>query len=505
MKIIRYSSILLVIMLCLWSCKKDQIEDTIEPVPYLNIEKSDLEQVVSNDQQILEIEVESNVQYSVVTNHSWIQIEDNSAENSKLILTIAENDDQKPREGLVLVRASNKERKIIRIRQGGIAPFILANIEEITIEDEMVFTVQVQSNIEYSQNIPDWITLVSSDVLPDGTSSEFAFEVDESSMERSESIQFVGQGANWDINAAVLVKQSKTLFDDPDSDLPVAGLFDLVFTKNGPRDYSPFRHTIGVGAVKSPIISFSPEVNMYVSNFKKEDETYYKLNFAGNTEFIEGFKRQFTMEVYYKPTVQGEPKSTIIGAMEGQGIGVQQYTANKKTVMYLTTTAASGWKDVGETITTAGQYYHMVFTYDGNKLISYVNGVEEEVLNLTGAVTLSSNSANHWFGFGGDANALGTGADFFTGEIAYSKFYKEVKTDAEIAAMFGVINVRKNMTQISDLNNALITLLPAKLEVASGNKKNATQRLIDRGWKLMSNTATTDAKLTEFLTEVNAL
>lgn len=467
----------------------------------LRIDESEISRSYSSMEQKDTVLVEGNVDYEASSNVSWIQVDEKFDSGSDLFFQLLENSSANDRDGIITVSSEFLEYPIeIHIQQSGIdGAFILVDKEEVFLSpSETSFEIVVESNLDYEMDLPEWIT-IGETLVPEDGKTEYLLETGASDVSRVGQIRILG----GDSEKEIVVRQVGTQLQN--FDLPVASLFDLSFTSEGVKDYSPFQFNLKSGSelgVKDPLVHFDESLKMYVASFNKDDETLYRLDYADVSEFIDGFKNSFTMEVYFKPAVQNEGESTIIGGMEGNGLGIQHYYPNQPTVLWFKTTDFMGdWESIEGKNYELGIFDHLTFTYDGGTMKSYVNGSIGETKNITGEIPLPDERAQ-WFGIGGDATLVRAAADYFSGEIAFARFYHEAKDAAEVQNMYEQISDRENLTKVSDLKNVLEDVLPGLSTEADGDGADFLKAV---GWKLMNNLSTTDGDIQLFLEEINNL
>lgn len=294
----------------------------------------------------------------------------------------------------------------------------------------------------------------------------------------------------------------KTASYVPDASVvaPIADLFDVNYTNTKAVDYSSSNHNIiaGTGNIN---YSYNTTLKQYLVTYTSNDQSIHKLNYANNSDFINKFTKSFTFEVFYKNT-NTKDEIDIVGALESGGIGIEQASGGST---QLWAYISGGYKKVGSTITNASDYYHMVFTYDGTKLIAYTNGVQIGELLTSGNVVLPSNTAAHWFAIGGDANPSGNAQGSMPGDIVFTRLYSKAVSSDEVYRLHEQIGKRKALQNVDGLKYVLDTTIPTKLISAVGANKITLENLQIEGWNLMRKLSTTDQEMLTFINKVNAL
>lgn len=152
-----------------------------------------------------------------------------------------------------------------------------------------------------------------------------------------------------------------------------------------------------------------------------------------------------------------------------------------------------GYKRILYPAIEASRYYHYVFTFDGQEMNAYLDGILIGTLTgLSGKVKLNSNANNQWMYVGGDSPnnaATATNAQFpFQGEIAFCRIHGKAANSSEVYRLYEQIEKRKTIGKFDELKDKLPSL----------SAENAKE-----GWQLMNNIATTEAQIAQFLNALN--
>lgn len=509
---------LIVLFAGLFSCKKEEHpwSDYLDfPPSFFKIGHDSLLTLnYSHENQSDTVALKGDVIYKAESKADWISVPGSNKRHSDLTLRVGENKSQDSREGTIILTSTSVDTLppiAIQVIQGGSAPFMKPAKDSVALNSTS-FTVEVEENIEaYHIKTPWWITVSDSTPVSDFT-TKYTFDVAASYFaDRRGAVVFEGKGDNTDLKDTVIIKQLKTAFPDAGAGLPVASLFDVAFTADSAKDYSPFQFTLTNGTLPDkPVLSFDSDLNRYVASFDAGKKTHFKLDYAPKgTDFSDKFSDYFTLEVYFKPDLTNTGVATVIGSLKFGGMTIE-YDKEGTLVMKLGS-GDKGYYDyytIGNTKLQAGKYYHVVYTvdYSAKNAKVYVNGTLEGEVDIDDSgYRLPYYGDDRWFGFGCDETADGAGENFFSGDIVFTRFYSNVKTASDIQAMYGQIQDRKALTGISDLNDAIVNVLPQKLADAGEDQKKPIQAAITVGWKLMDNPGTTDEIIQTYLNNMEVL
>ncbi|SVE26743.1 uncharacterized protein METZ01_LOCUS479597, partial [marine metagenome] len=145
----------------------------------------------------------------------------------------------------------------------------------------------------------------------------------------------------------------------------------------------------------------------------------------------------FTLSAWINPATT--PTGTLgrrIVSKEGAlnsgryGFGLNQNGQKKLGVTANHNGGPGGGANGGTTLFTAGQWYHVVGTYDGTTMRLYVNGISEDSANHT--ISLSSNEP---LGIGNLPGNTGTSEDEFDGKIDDVRIYNRALSAEEVAQL----------------------------------------------------------------------
>lgn len=169
-------------------------------------------------------------------------------------------------------------------------------------------------------------------------------------------------------------------------------MLNVDFTTGSAEDRSEHkREAKGVG---SETIISDPEMKS-VATFNGEYDAY---TYAMTSPDYEAMKKSMTIEVVFKMDeipASGEYEVFSNQQSGGVGLGVE----NGGIIMYCH--AAGGYKKPVAPI-TAGQWYHVLGTYDGQAVKLYVNGELVQTISAPGEIQWPG-EASHYFVIGGDS------------------------------------------------------------------------------------------------------
>ena len=177
----------------------------------------------------IEVEIKANVEYDFSISESaksWITHKSTRAmETSTLVFNIAQNSDEKRREGKIYVYSENL-KETITVYQEGVEPTIVLTQSEYNVSDEEnTISVEVTSGVDVHYEIiddVDWVREITSRAI---STTAFKFEIAQNNGydSRSARIRFYNEGENLEeyvtINqrqkdAIVLATESYTIAPD---------------------------------------------------------------------------------------------------------------------------------------------------------------------------------------------------------------------------------------------------------------------------------------------------
>ncbi len=459
--------------------------------------------------------LKGDVVYSAVSEVDWVVVPEKNKRHSNLVVHIKENRSQQARETSIILAPQTKDEGVeaikIDIKQCSSAPFLYVTQKEVSLNSTS-FTLKVENNIkDFHFKNPWWITLSDSSAINDFI-KKYTFTVDASYFDdRTDNLMIQGDGDNSDLKDTIIINQLKTKFPNPGSDLSLASLFDIAFTIDSAKDYSSYAFDLPAKSpTNEPTLVYDGDLNRYVASFGASQETYYKLNYTtGGTAYSDQFSQDFTIEVCFKPDLTNTGVATVIGSLQFGGMTVE-YDANGIMAMKLGS-GDKGFYDyytIGNVQLQAGKYYDVVCTvnYSTKTARMYVNGeLKAEVEIDDSGYRLPYYGADRWFGLGCNETDDDAGENFFSGKIAFTRFYPKGKTAAKVQSMYQDVLSRRTLSSIPDLQNTIVNVLPQKLAIATQEQKGVIKDAISVGWKLMNNTSVTNEIIQTYLDNVDVM
>lgn len=204
MKSLNISGILATLFfLFLTGCKK-----TDKPVErtFLTVGTTELEQIADNKAATIIVPVKTNIVYIATPAAGWITVTGKS--NTSLTLQLSENVDSDIREGTVVLTGDGVSPVTIKVKQGGVAPFALMSPAVVNLAENRVFTIKIETNIQYTLSKPDWLTIKASTARAVIRTDEYTYEASVSISDRSGEIILTGNGTNGNVTGKIKVNQT---------------------------------------------------------------------------------------------------------------------------------------------------------------------------------------------------------------------------------------------------------------------------------------------------------
>ncbi|MFV0538622.1 MAG: SusF/SusE family outer membrane protein [Dysgonomonas sp.] len=280
------------------------------------------------------------------------------------------------------------------------------------------------------------------------------------------------------------------------NNLPRADLLDINFspTIENVKDNSPKNFSIqNYGSI--PLI-YDANIKQYISRFPQNTTTgnYYRIDYMNDTDFKNKIQSSFTIEVYIK--AESSKSMSPVSSMELGGFGIQQ--KEKSSTQFFFGKSSGDYHSIGSKNiygSIKSDYHHIVYTYDGNNLKAYYDGINTDNLSNVGKLRLSSTTAAHWLAIGGDVSKNAMQREFI-GDIALVKMYSSALSASDIGNLYAQISKRKALSNVDNLN-----VLLTKTLANYPNKAQAAPYL-EEGWILMNSLGTTEADINTFQLKV---
>ena len=240
------------------------------------------------------------------------------------------------------------------------------------------------------------------------------------------------------VSEAISAEFTTAPITDPSAALNRADFMDVNIAA-GFADNSPYRRQFNLYVKSHPIkLLVDGELGRQVASMGGW------VNYATSLGSLKEITDALSVEVAFKtpanfdplPKEDGTPGEkegqTIFGNRENGGFALEFKKEDD-------TFQASVFIDGEEKILSAGAlkantWYHAVLTFDGNKLVLYLDGAKVGELEAPGAITYD-NTISH-IAIGGDVSKNGTGARVYTGHVALARIYTEVMDEAAMKAAY---------------------------------------------------------------------
>ena len=216
-------------------------------------------------------------------------------------------------------------------------------------------------------------------------------------------------------------------------------VFEMDVTANGPVNALNNGVAVNKYGTGANNVSFDSDLNKNVLVFDGTSEGENYLISAGLFEST--LSDGFAYEVYFKATSNGLSNKnymSVIDYCEAGGFGLNLYKTSDSSVLTIKGEIKIGSGYVSpEYNVNVGEWVHCVFSYDGNNIQLYVNGVLVDEVEASGSLGLPN--------FGGSEKVIciGSGAskgaisgDRFIGSIAVCNIFSTPVTAEEVGAMF---------------------------------------------------------------------
>lgn len=155
----------------------------------------------------------------------------------------------------------------------------------------------------------------------------------------------------------------------------------------------------------------------------------------GDVSSLEGLNRLTIAFWAYLPSdwsAANNDWNVIIDKCCGHVYAVQS-TGPGSTIMQfgVVTTSSSAWVNIDDFGNYKGRWIHVVGTYDGSKVKTYLNSTFKSEKNLTGRVVTNSNS----LGIGGRVNSTAADTHFY-GKLDEVRIYNRAFSDTEVSNLY---------------------------------------------------------------------
>lgn len=278
---------------------------------------------------------------------------------------------------------------------------------------------------------------------------------------------------------------------DPSIKAPVADLVDVAFTDKEAKNLAISGLQVskkGNGLSNG----YNSALRMYVTRPTSTGNTNdcYYVNFKDKAIYTNGVTDGFTWEVHCK-TSEIRTMQYPMSNLQGSGMGFtfnETYNEPKGETFYAMVHDGSGYKKIAfiqpENI-KADTYYHLLFTWDGERISLYTNG---EYVTSEPCSNLNLTSGDkQYICIGADSNSSPSAIaqNGFKGEIAVARIYSKAVSASEAAAIYRQLSVRTEIEEFDILDKLL--------------RSGLSTELTTEGWRLMHNLATTRDEVKAFI------
>ena len=278
--------------------------------------------------------------------------------------------------------------------------------------------------------------------------------------------------------------------------LPKADLLDVKFSSitGNVKDNSPKNFTIKqYGSV--PLV-YDADIKQYISRFPQNTTigNYFRIDYMNDADFKNKIQSSFTIEVYIK--AENSKKMSPVSSMESGGFGIQQL--EKGATQLLIGKNSGDYHSIGSKNiygSIKSDYHHIVYTYDGDNLKAYCDGINTDNLSNVGKLRLASSTSSQWLAIGGDVSGNSMQREFI-GDIALVRMYSTALSASDIGNLYTQISKRISLSNVNKLNILLTKAL--------NDYPNKVQALpyLEEGWNLMNSLTTTEEEINTFQLKV---
>lgn len=361
------------------------------------------------------------------------------------------------------------------------------NIDEEGAKIEVFITVEPESELTF-QTEDNWITQSAEEknvwIIAENLKRE----------ERTGKVEILYLN---NVLGVLSFTQNASIIEAP---VRAADWIDVMMTNTGAVNVAPSGLLVTNGA-KKPVTKYDENLKMWTSHYDGgtgpgtggTSTMFFNVKYNNSTAFREAVQKSFTMEVFCR-SLDDLDRSPFSG-MQGGGFGFRKGATNGKVPDGQQAAHAhigGGYQFTGYPVTNNTDFYHYIFTYDGSKVVTYLNGEKVGTTNITGAVSLPGTAAQD-FVIGGDTNNGAAECQMpFYGDIAFARIHGAAIDESDVEQIYGQIVKRKGIASFDKLNSELarITALPDSPNKAS---------LLEKGWALMNSMATTEKQISSFL------
>ncbi|MDR1861083.1 MAG: hypothetical protein LBR06_09220 [Bacteroidales bacterium] len=423
--------------------------------------------------------------WEVKNSTEWLLVSPTSGkDDGSFRIDIQKNTGEEARTARLPVLLNGAEVTAIEIVQSGVGVRLTATAsltEKLPATGGAVtFTIDASSEWEYAISDGDWLTETArTDVI-------LTVEAAATTARRTATITFSLKNAP-SVTAQLTVEQAA-----PEAvQLPVADMLDVVFKNDGTaEDVSPMHHTVETLESTAMFTYYDRTYERYGARFTHSAGSsvtagYYKIDYAGNTNFCNKLADGHTMEALF--TFEDDmPKNTeikVFSSMQSGGTGIMISSDNQLSFLpNISTNGASSWQWTKSGITPVrGTYYHIIGVWDkaNGKNHVYVNGELAKTVSVSGNFVFPSATSCYWFGIGCDAGPS-SGEAAWRGKALIARIYDAPLTTKDITNLYNA--VRKD-PPADEINLTNITFLSG-INVLKGGVYNILATGFEDGDKI---------------------
>ncbi|WP_169907760.1 LamG-like jellyroll fold domain-containing protein [Priestia abyssalis] len=229
---------------------------------------------------------------------------------------------------------------------------------------------------------------------------------------------------------------------DPNVEVPKADVFDFSFLDKTMKDFSPSNLE---GSLKGNAnIQYDETLKKEVLQLKGENDNFGYIPF-GNVEKAKA-ANSFTLETVF--SMNKIRNQGILMNTQGGGIGFESTNSG---YVELWAHIGGSYQKVGVQM-EANKTYHLLATYDGEKVTLYLDGKRVNSKAASGKV----NHPDIHFAIGADPGSNGSGGIVLDGQVALARLYSKPLTASEVLAAYNEFYNRTQIEEVNSLHNELV-------------------------------------------------
>ena len=207
---------------------------------------------------------------------------------------------------------------------------------------------------------------------------------------------------------------------------PSPDIFQTVFDQNGSYDAIS---SSKLGQSGSVMLGTSPTLQRPVAVLM--GSACY--TFPGFRDHYTALTQSVTFETVFKFTQYDTYTRVPLGNMQSGGLG---FEIEPNGMMKFSAYVDGSLRTVSSYPLELGQYYHLVGTYDGQKLRIFVNGAPVNEITAPGKITWPADETAQYLAIGGDSGLNNTPENTVRAELVTANVYSGVLTPEEIYRIY---------------------------------------------------------------------